>query len=509
MIGLTNAINLTGINVVTKSKSLLRLAQPAELQKIKTPREPQLPKIATEGLKGALSQCNRPPKQLQHEADVLYEKILQRRFPASKEVMLTARSTILKKMKESGMEKLDENVYGSKINKAHTDYLNAKVGKLLRQSNYSWKALDFENREKAATYALGMLSSHFSEIYRVLCEFNTNEFVPETVLDFGSGIGSSFWACNEKFGNAVKEYTLVDVNPIISQFSMDIMRSNKDNNVFIHPNVNFRRSLVPSLQIKYDLVIAHRSLIEFANKETRLELIKSLWQRTNKYLIIIESHMEDSFNAILEARDYILEEGKKVDFSKIKEVFDKYGIFDEEIQNVLENNLISDFEKYYLLKAKLPKDAVVPTMLESGYVYAPCPHDQQCPKKSIVNTKKSTCTFSIKYRDIRADGKPSKLRNGTGNTAFSYIILEKGDRPIGKEFYPRLIKLSKGNKHFTCQSCTLYNGLQHYVISKKNKHFYQQTKGLNHGDKIPYKIIVEKKLSENDVLYDDLLNLDE
>jgi len=35
---------------------------------------------------------------------------------------------------------------------------------------------------------------------RVLAEFDRNGFVPEKILDFGSGIGSSFWAAYERWG---------------------------------------------------------------------------------------------------------------------------------------------------------------------------------------------------------------------------------------------------------------------------------------------------------------------
>lgn len=374
--------------------------------------------------------------------------------------------------------------------------------------NYKWKPLTFQNVEKAAAYALGMLSSHYSEVYRVLCEFDSNKFVPETVLDFGSGVGSSFWACNEKFGKAVKEYTLVDSDPIVSNFAMDIMRNEDKKDVFVHPNVNFRRTLVPSLQTKYDLVIAHRSLIEFPNAETRMELIKSLWQRTKKYLIFIESHLHDSFDGVIEARDYILNGGKTIDFSKADAILKENGILNYKIQQIIDDNKISDFEKFFIIKAKLPQNVTIPTILEPGHVFAPCPHDKSCPKLELEDVKERSCNFSIKYKDIRADGKKTKLLNGTGNTSFSFVILQKGDREVGKEFSPRLIKYQKGNKHYTCHGCTSFFGIQQFVVSKKNQHIYHLTKSITHGDRIPYKIEVEQFLKENDyALEEEIYNL--
>uniref|UniRef100_A0A0K0G0D2 Methyltransferase-like protein 17, mitochondrial (inferred by orthology to a human protein) n=1 Tax=Strongyloides venezuelensis TaxID=75913 RepID=A0A0K0G0D2_STRVS len=508
MVGVSNIATVTGINVVTKAKSVLRLSPNSSLQRIKTPREPKLPNTAIEGLKAALTQCKRPPKQLQSEADNMYERYTQRRFPASKEVILSTRSFVVKKLRESGMEELDASTYGKSINKGSKEFFNSKVAKALKQLNYTWKPLDFGNEEKAAAYALALLSANFSEVYRVLCEFDTNKFVPETVLDFGSGIGSSFWACNEKFGPAVKEYTLVDSNQIISQFAMDIMRSDKEGEVLVHPNVNFRRSFVPSLQTKYDLVISHRSLIEFANPDVRLELIKALWERTNKYLIFIESHMFDSFEAIIEARDHILDGAYTIDHVKAEPIIKEYGVTHYEINEILNNKNLSKFEKFCLIKSKFPDNVKLPTTLEPGHVFAPCPHDKNCPKLDVEEGKKISCNFAVKYKDIRADGKKTKLQNGTGSTSYSYVILEKGPRPKGKEFHPRLVKYSKGNKHYNCHGCTAFHGIQHFVISAKNKSVFQLTKGLNHGDKIPYKIEIEKTLSEDAILTEEeILNL--
>uniref|UniRef100_A0AC35U003 Methyltransferase-like protein 17, mitochondrial n=1 Tax=Rhabditophanes sp. KR3021 TaxID=114890 RepID=A0AC35U003_9BILA len=496
---LSTAARVTGINAVTKAKGILKLETSPDLRKIKMPRQPQLPKAAMEGLKFALSTCSRPPKQLQYEADVMCEKLANRRFPASSDVIKGARREILKKMDEKGLGPLDEAVYGQKINKAHTQYVNAKVGKLLRQSSYNWKPLDLESREKAAAYALATLSPSFSEIYRVLCEFDhVKDFKPHSVLDFGSGIGAAFWACNEKFKDNVDEYTLVDTSENMSRFSMDIMRKNEGaTGKLAHQNVNFRRSLVPSLETKYDLVIAHRVLIEYVSRESRLELIESLWKRTKRYLVLIESHFEDNFKAILDARDYLIREGQDINFDKVD--FNQFG--------GKTDSKLSSYENYHHFKANWPKDKPLPTFGDPATVFAPCPHDLECPKLGLLNARKQTCSFNVKYQDIRADGKASKKRNGTGSTSFSYMILEKGERQTNVDSGPRLLNYCKGNGHFTCQGCTAFNGIQHYVISKKNKSLFEQTKGLNVGDKIPYNISVEKGLSDDTELFEGAINV--
>jgi hypothetical protein len=51
----------------------------------------------------------------------------------------------------------------------------------------------------------------------------------------------------------------------------------------INRNVYFRRNLAISAAKTYDLVIIHRTLIEMPSKEERMELIRQLWSRTNRF----------------------------------------------------------------------------------------------------------------------------------------------------------------------------------------------------------------------------------
>ncbi|KAK6050757.1 hypothetical protein COOONC_11741 [Cooperia oncophora] len=88
---------------------------------------------------------------------------------------------------------------------------------------------------------------------------------------------------------------------------MDIMRDQNGN--LLHHNLNFRRHVVPSLQTKYDLVIAHRTLCELGSRESRLETIASLWKRTTRFLVLIESGLHSAFEALMEARDFLLLSG--------------------------------------------------------------------------------------------------------------------------------------------------------------------------------------------------------
>ena len=242
--------------------------------------------------------------------------------------------------------------------------------------------------------------------------------------------------------------------------------------------------MVPSPQKKYDLVILHRTLIEIASHEQRLELISTLWNRTNRFLVIIESELEDSFEAVIQARNFILTNGVKMDSNALKEILIKEGVYNDEVEKIVKDKMMSYSEKFLLLREKLPNPEKLPTFVETGYVFAPCPHDGGCPLLDLPTGKKS-CKFFAKWQEFRADGKTkSKNKDGTGLAAFSYCIMEKGLRAPGNT-PGRLLDKSKASGCVTCKVCTPFEGIQRFPVSKRAGPLYQLAKAAIPGQLFP------------------------
>lgn len=149
----------------------------------------------------------------------------QRRFPAAPREVQAARREILSKIREKEPDDLmSPDLLGQKIANAHDKYLQREVQKKLKKTRYNWKQLEFGKVEEAAAFSLSRLVPYYAEVRKVLSEFDRNKFQPETILDYGSGTGSAFWAAREQWGDSFQEYCLVDSNDKISQFSMDVMR---------------------------------------------------------------------------------------------------------------------------------------------------------------------------------------------------------------------------------------------------------------------------------------------
>ncbi|CAI4233030.1 unnamed protein product [Auanema sp. JU1783] len=471
--------HVTSLNIQTNERAIVQLqneSQTKRSQKFK--KEYVLPDDATRGLKNVLVSCSQPVKQLQSEADCMADMLSQRRFPASPNEVRSARDQIRKKLQSEQRDSFHEDgVLGEKILEAMEYQIQHKVQRLLKKTRYNWKPLEFDSYDVAARYALARLAPNYAEVSRVLEELKATEFAPETVLDFGSGCGSGFWAVNERFPS-LKEYCLVDISDEMTKLAMDIMR--RSDGSLISKKVSFRRHLLPSLQNNYDLVICHRTLCEIGSPESRRQIIESLWRRTNKYLVLIESSLEDSFNALLDVRDYLLTSGVQIIQNELLQICKEKQLLTKDIEDILHNLQLSDFEKYSILREKLPT-IDIPTVLPHASIFAPCPHDLGCPMQ-----QKSSCSFPIRWRTLRADGKQkSHTRDGTETGKMSFMIIEKGSRDIDNNL-PRILKMRKMNGHVTCDVCTAFKGLQRFTLSKKGGEMYKKLRMKGDGEISPF-----------------------
>uniref|UniRef100_A0A1I7VGX4 Methyltransferase-like protein 17, mitochondrial n=1 Tax=Loa loa TaxID=7209 RepID=A0A1I7VGX4_LOALO len=486
--------NVISVNTGTDSKSIIQLRD-VGARKVRLKYNGVLPQKAIVGLWNALTSCARNPKILQFQADQLKEKLSQRQFPASPKEVQEARYEI-KKMLEAEGAFPDRNAVGQKVLEAFDLEVKKKVDKLLRHTKYNWKPLGFKTREHAAAYTLARFAPNYAEVRFVLQEFMNNGYIPETVLDYGSGSGAAFWAAFEQWGERVKSYQLIDSNEEISQFCMDILRGSGENNghPFVHPNVSFRKFLSPSSNNNFDVIIVHRLFAELASEELRTELLIDLWKRANKYLVLIDGSCKGGYDALMEARDYILMGGCELHREQTRQVLMKAGVLNDEAECILTDQQLSNYMRYNLIKNMLPPGTVLPTRLEPGYVFAPCPHDQGCPKS--VRREKDVCSFSTQWNVLRADGRKQIFNTERGS--FTYVIMAKGTRShhINES---RLLTLHHGGGHVCCTVCTPFCGIQRFTVSRCMGKIYKLVKNVKVGRVLPAELRTVGSDSELDV----------
>ncbi|KAL3123754.1 hypothetical protein niasHT_009967 [Heterodera trifolii] len=489
--------HMTSINCNTGVKSIVRLSTPPkQIKNAHVTKLSQLPGQAMEALGAIILDCKKPPKILQKEADDLSNKLEMRHFPANPKQVQMARKQIMHEMFEEDPALLYQ-WEDTKQRPTLSRMFDKEAHKRLAATRYNWKPLKFDTKEAAVVYALSRFGGYFAEMRRVFSEFDRNGFEPETVLDYGSGSGAAFWAAFERWGNKVREYSLMDQDYVIRQLSMDLLRGKNytGSGEMITQNVFFRKDLFPSPQHTYDLVILHRTLIEIQSEEKRMELIEKLWKRTKRFLVVVDSHMPDAFEALIQIRDFILIAGNDFDADKTKELLRQHGKLDQYTIELFASNKVETYEKFCIAREKLPDHVPVPTRLEPGHVFAPCPHDQACP---LLSNEKS-CKFKVRWQEFRTDHRTKSVnRDGTLTGEFSFLIMEKGERKPAEAVPARLLQLERAHKCVSCHICTAFDGLQQLVVSKRHAKVYARIRRAMPSQLLPVNMEVVK--SEIDLL---------
>ena len=178
---------------------------------------------------------------------------------------------------------------------------------ILRQKLYTWKPIAY-NAYKSLEYLFGRSAQEFSIVSRIFSEIAERhpDFKPRSFFDFGSGVGTGIWAASELWKSSIFEYFLVDTSRDMNDLSELILRDGDENKEIPLRTVNYRQFLPSSVDLKYDLVLSAFTLLELPDAKTRLETVLKLWNKCDRFLVIVEQGTKSGFKAVNEVRDFIL-----------------------------------------------------------------------------------------------------------------------------------------------------------------------------------------------------------
>ncbi|KAL1438872.1 hypothetical protein MTO96_047610 [Rhipicephalus appendiculatus] len=192
---------------------------------------------------------------------------------------------------------IEKDLFGNSLDRMsqeERDYIEEdvkeKVFESLKKRVRLWKPMKYDDFG-ARGYLVGMLAADYAVVHDVFHEIRhlNPAFAPNSMMDFGSGLGSCFWAARNIWPKCFQEY-----------FSIDI--SNEMHNLarLLATGMN------EVLQITFDLVVSAFTLMELPNAMQRLETVANLWGKTSGLLVLIENGTQAGHRAIAEARDFIL-----------------------------------------------------------------------------------------------------------------------------------------------------------------------------------------------------------
>eukprot|EP00088_Acartia_fossae_P049919 TRINITY_DN5544_c0_g1_i5.p1 TRINITY_DN5544_c0_g1~~TRINITY_DN5544_c0_g1_i5.p1 ORF type:complete len:507 (-),score=71.00 TRINITY_DN5544_c0_g1_i5:212-1732(-) len=307
-----------------------------------------------------------------------------------------------------------------------SDY-NKREEKLREIHINRWVPVKFD-KNCAFAYLLARSSAEYAVLESIFAElkYQEPEFKAKSFFDYGSGVGTGFWATCKVFGKPTESYC-VDTSSDMNDLARNIiLKGEEDKSLPI--GINFRLHTPSTTSFKYDLVLSAYSLMEKKSAKERLELIFKLWSRVeeNGCLVLVELGTNAGFQIISEARDFLLQMGD-----------------------------------------------------ENMDIIGPCPQKLPCPR---YNTDNVPCNFMAKYRMFEIDFfKKSQVHQ----ELYSYLTIKKGRR--SRRELPRLVEEPTRNKmHYICRVCTSNGTLQEVKVDKRlDKELHTFCKTLHWGDQMP------------------------
>ena len=310
--------------------------------------------------------------------------------------------------KEEFRSTFDEVEFETKVQKETDKLVNIKLSTLEAQS----KCIIYD-KDAAWAYLLGKAAFDYATMYKILSDIKgrtenniTGESVmqdnesqkdtaasykPITLLDFGSGVGTSIWAVKEVFGD-IEEAFCVDSSRNMTDLAISLLKGDQQN---LPAGYNFRLHLPRDDLLTYDLVTCSHSLLDISTELERINIVDTLWRKTSAqggFLILVENGTNAGFQVLQEARHYLSQISNPVQQNKDISDISSEG---EDCDNVASTSFKSK-EKY------------------SGHLFAPCPHTKACPRYEFDSIP---CNFDIRHRNFLLD----KINKSVRDNVYDYF----------------------------------------------------------------------------------------
>lgn len=268
--------------------------------------------------------------------------------------------------------------------------------------------------------ALSYISSRMGETsiiaYNVL--YKLNSFTPlnkniSSILDLGSGTGSIFWALKNFISTA--KITAVEKQANMIKYSKILSKP-------LDYDINFVNSDVLSSKVKeleaFDLVIESFMLNEmtFSDRTKTLDL---MYNKSKKYIILIEPGTPNSFEKMMQDRNYLLSKGMQL--------------------------------------------------------LLPCPHSDNCKLQNDY------CNFSVRVNRTKLSKSIKDGTLGYEDEKYFYLIFAKEPQDFNHQA-TILRKPVYAKNRIELKLCNKDGSIIKKIITKNNKSQYSEIKKLKHGD---------------------------
>ncbi|KAJ3532591.1 hypothetical protein NMY22_g7683 [Coprinellus aureogranulatus] len=264
-------------------------------------------------------------------------------------------------------------------------------------------------RDATAFVSIAM-PGHYTAIYSVFEHLKhrmDGGFEVERVIDWGAGSYSGLWASLYAFQDPSEGF--------VEMSELEASRSTLKKYLGIEKRVGLvaiGNHLLQDVPVPKDLSVEHRKSIQgtdyqaredgektlglsafvlssLANPLQRKQMVKEMWESGAHTLVLIDHDNKAGFEAIAQAREYLLQLGRK-------ELADPS-------------------------KESLP--------IRGSHVVAPCSHDKECPLFTGGMTSKLVCGFSQRMQRPAFVRLTKHSKVGHEDVPYSYVVIQRGPRP--------------------------------------------------------------------------------
>ncbi|CAG9832274.1 unnamed protein product [Diabrotica balteata] len=170
-----------------------------------------------------------------------------------------------------------------------------EIQRKINKQLYNWKPIKYDIHN-SLLYLIGRSAAEYAVLVKIFGEIEARDpsFRPKSIFDYGSGVGTVTWAANLFWKKYILEYFNVDTSRDMNDLAQILLQGGHGTPAMPLKGV-FYRQFLPATPLNYDLVVSSFSMFELPSSESRLETILNLWNKTAKYLVIVEQGSNAGF----------------------------------------------------------------------------------------------------------------------------------------------------------------------------------------------------------------------
>lgn len=260
-------------------------------------------------------------------------------------------------------------------------------------------------------FATVALPPHYAAIAAVLRHVRQRlepEYRLERVTEWMSGAGSGLWASmhvfQEKLPNGtydpdvnnvnmsnstIKSYTSIEKREGLRMIGKRLLRNMElpEDRAVWHKAFHEEDAL-PRSKRNSAMALSAFALAAQPSPIARRRIVKQMWDSGAELLVLIDHNTKEGFEAVADAREWLLRQGRKE--------------MDEAESSAF--------------------------AVRGSHVIAPCPHDGACPLYH-PGAMKLVCGFSQRLHRPEFTRRTKHTKFGHENVGYSYVVIRRGERP--------------------------------------------------------------------------------